>query len=105
MPNTTFPPFYPDVRPLDVEAGGVRFSGVVGGDGPPLLLHGFPQTHVAWRRIAPTLYRVAGCRSAFGVDASVLAAIASRRPGRDWRDRGPAGAPDGHLPPQARPGF
>lgn len=26
------------------------------GDGPPLLLlHGFPQTHVMWHRIAPAL--------------------------------------------------
>jgi haloacetate dehalogenase len=30
----------------------------IGGDGPPLLLlHGYPQTHVAWRRIAPALGR------------------------------------------------
>ena len=56
MPNTTSPSFYPDFRPLDVEAGGVRFAGVIGGEGPPvLLLHGYPQTHVAWRRVAPTL--------------------------------------------------
>jgi haloacetate dehalogenase len=28
----------------------------VGGDGPPvLLLHGFPQTHLAWHRVAPVL--------------------------------------------------
>lgn len=27
-----------------------------GGDGPPLLLlHGFPQTHLAWRKVAPAL--------------------------------------------------
>lgn len=35
---------------------------VSGGDGPPLLLlHGFPQTHLAWRFVAPALaedYRV-----------------------------------------------
>ncbi|MCJ2088531.1 alpha/beta hydrolase [Methylobacterium sp. E-005] len=48
--------FFPGFRPLDIEAGGVRFAGVTGGDGlPVLMLHGFPQTHVAWRRIAPTL--------------------------------------------------
>ena len=30
----------------------------VGGDGPPvLLLHGFPETHVMWHRIAPELAR------------------------------------------------
>jgi haloacetate dehalogenase len=28
----------------------------MGGDGPPvLLLHGFPQTHAMWHRIAPAL--------------------------------------------------
>jgi len=31
---------------------------VVGGDGPPvLLLHGYPQTHVMWHRVAPALAR------------------------------------------------
>ena len=31
---------------------------VVGGDGPPLLLlHGYPQTHAMWHRVAPTLAR------------------------------------------------
>jgi haloacetate dehalogenase len=50
------PPFFPGFRRLDVTAGGVRFSGAVGGNGPPvLLLHGYPQTHIAWRRIAPAL--------------------------------------------------
>ena len=50
------PAFFPRFRSLDIEAGGVRFAGVTGGEGPSvLLLHGFPQTHVAWRRIAPTL--------------------------------------------------
>jgi len=30
----------------------------VGGNGPPvLLLHGYPQTHVAWHRVAPVLAR------------------------------------------------
>jgi haloacetate dehalogenase len=30
----------------------------LGGDGPPLLLlHGYPQTHVAWHRVAPLLAR------------------------------------------------
>src|SRR3954454_12582279 len=29
-----------------------------GGDGPPLLLlHGFPETHVMWRKVAPLLTR------------------------------------------------
>jgi haloacetate dehalogenase len=55
-PNSSIASFFPDFRLLDLEAGGVRFSGVVGGEGPPvLLLHGYPQTHIAWRRVAPTL--------------------------------------------------
>lgn len=52
------PPFFPGFRALDIEAGGVRFAGVLGGAGPPLLLlHGFPETHIAWRKLAPALAR------------------------------------------------
>lgn len=48
--------FFPEFRHLDVEAGTVRFAGAIGGHGPPvLLLHGYPQTHVAWRKVAPAL--------------------------------------------------
>ncbi len=40
----------------DVDAGGTRIRVAVGGEGPPLLLlHGHPQTHLTWRRIAPRL--------------------------------------------------
>ncbi len=35
---------------------GIRIHGVVGGSGPPLLLlHGYPQTHAIWHKIAPEL--------------------------------------------------
>lgn len=42
---------------LHIEAGGVAFCGVTGGSGGPpvLLLHGYPQTHLAWRHVAPRL--------------------------------------------------
>lgn len=42
---------------LHIEAGGVAFRGVTGGSGGPpvLLLHGYPQTHLAWRHVAPRL--------------------------------------------------
>jgi haloacetate dehalogenase len=43
-------------EPFDVEHAGVRLHGRRAGDGPPLLLlHGHPQTHVMWHRVAPAL--------------------------------------------------
>lgn len=52
------PVFFPKFRKLDTRVQGVRFAGVIGGSGPPvLLLHGYPQTHIAWRKIAPDLSR------------------------------------------------
>lgn len=43
-------------KALDLHAGGVEFAGVIGGSGPPvLLLHGYPQSHITWRHIAPRL--------------------------------------------------
>lgn len=50
------PRFYPGFERLQIQADGVAFEGVTGGSGPALLLfHGYPQTHIAWRRIAPAL--------------------------------------------------
>jgi haloacetate dehalogenase len=40
----------------DIDVDGVRIHAVVGGAGPPiLLLHGYPQTHAMWHRVAPGL--------------------------------------------------
>jgi haloacetate dehalogenase len=45
-------------EPVDIVVSGVRIHGVRGGEGPPvLLLHGFPQSHVMWHRIACELAR------------------------------------------------
>lgn len=45
-----------DLEPRDVVVDGVRLHCRVGGTGPPvLLLHGYPQTHVMWHRVAPAL--------------------------------------------------
>ncbi|CAN5771559.1 alpha/beta hydrolase [soil metagenome] len=42
------------VQTLSLDDATIHFE--VGGNGPPLLLlHGYPQTHVAWHRVAPTL--------------------------------------------------
>lgn len=39
-----------------IEVEGAELNVKIGGKGPPLLLlHGYPQTHVAWHRIAPRL--------------------------------------------------
>lgn len=39
-----------------IDAEGIRINCAVGGEGPPvLLLHGYPQTHVIWHRVAPLL--------------------------------------------------
>ena len=43
---------------LDVDVAGTTIHLVRGGAGPPLLLlHGYPQTHVCWHKIAPALAR------------------------------------------------
>jgi len=39
-----------------IDSGDVRLHAVIGGEGPPLLLvHGWPETWYAWRRVMPTL--------------------------------------------------
>lgn len=40
----------------DIATTETTIHAVTGGDGPPLLLlHGYPQTHVVWRKVAPGL--------------------------------------------------
>ncbi|MEP9376344.1 alpha/beta hydrolase [Aquabacter sp. CN5-332] len=51
-------PLMDGFRLLDVAVGDVTIRAAVAGEGPPLLLlHGHPQTHVTWRKIAPALAR------------------------------------------------
>jgi haloacetate dehalogenase len=48
--------FFPGFDRRAVETSGARINLVTGGHGPPLLLlHGYPQTHLMWRKLAPRL--------------------------------------------------
>jgi haloacetate dehalogenase len=50
------PDFYPGFTQRRIETAGASINLVTGGSGPPLLLlHGYPQTHVMWRKVAPRL--------------------------------------------------
>ena len=52
------PDFFPGFERRQMETSGATINLVIGGSGPPLLLmHGYPQTHVMWRRVAPRLAR------------------------------------------------
>lgn len=47
---------FPGFQSTRVSTGGAEINLVHGGKGPPLLLlHGYPQTHAIWHRIAPRL--------------------------------------------------
>jgi haloacetate dehalogenase len=53
---------FPGTREHRQKIAGVEIFARIGGSGPPLLLiHGFPQTHAMWHRIAPDLMRCFTC--------------------------------------------
>ena len=48
--------FFPGFKPIRIATAGAEINGVMGGSGLPLLLlHGWPQSHVEWHRVAPML--------------------------------------------------
>jgi haloacetate dehalogenase len=48
--------FFPDLAQRRIATSGAEINLVTGGSGPPLLLlHGYPQTHLMWRKLAPRL--------------------------------------------------
>ena len=48
--------FFPGFEPVRITTTDAEINGVIGGSGPPLLLlHGWPQSHVEWHRVAPLL--------------------------------------------------
>src|SRR5271155_5398724 len=54
--EATMSDFFPGFEQRQIETSGATINLVTGGSGPPLLLlHGYPQTHVMWRKVAPRL--------------------------------------------------
>jgi haloacetate dehalogenase len=46
--------FFPGFEHRRITTSGADINPVTGGSGPPLLLlHGYPQTHLMWRKLAP----------------------------------------------------
>lgn len=62
---TDLPDLFSGFETRRFQTSGAEIFTRIGGDGPPvLLLHGYPQTHVMWHRIAPRLaqkYRLILC--------------------------------------------
>src|ERR1700741_1175145 len=47
---------FPGFKSVRINTGGATINAVMGGSGPPvLMLHGYPQTHVMWHKVAPGL--------------------------------------------------
>ena len=56
--NGNGPAFFAGFMAGRVTVDGIEIHYVTGGNGPPLLLvHGAPQSHIMWRRVAPALAR------------------------------------------------
>ena len=55
-PTGNTSPFVTGFKTFKVQTSGATINGVIGGQGPPLLLlHGAPLSHISWRLIAPDL--------------------------------------------------
>src|SRR5687767_728517 len=49
---------FPGFEARQIQTSGATINTLRGGSGPPLLLiHGYPQTHAEWHKIAPRLAR------------------------------------------------
>ena len=56
VPELDMPELFPGFARHHIEIDGLTFHARSGGNGPPLLcLHGYPQTHACWHKIAPKL--------------------------------------------------
>jgi haloacetate dehalogenase len=56
--NPTLQSFFPGFRGFRLDTSGAVINGVIGGQGPPvLLLHGWPQTLIEWHAVATQLVK------------------------------------------------
>jgi haloacetate dehalogenase len=56
MQNDASALLFPNFEPFRRQIGEIEIAGVQGGSGPPLLLlHGHPQSHLIWHKVAPVL--------------------------------------------------
>ena len=54
--SVDLPELFPGFETHHIDIDGLNFHARSGGSGPPLLcLHGYPQTHACWHKIAPAL--------------------------------------------------
>jgi haloacetate dehalogenase len=54
--KSSAPDFFPGFKRSTTKTAGATINFVTAGSGPPLLLlHGYPQTHIEWRAVAPQL--------------------------------------------------
>ena len=83
--------WFPGFKPFKVKTTGAEINGVIGGQGPPvLLLHGAPQTHITWRMVAPKL--------------AATRTVVAHRPSRLRRQQQAAGRRDARQLLEARDG-
>ena len=65
---------FPGFEKRRIKTSGASINLELGGEGPPLLLlHGYPQTHAMWHKVAPRLARE------YTVVCPTCAATATRR--------------------------
>jgi len=56
--NSAASEFFPGFKQHTKKTSGATINFVTGGSGPPLLLlHGYPETHIMWRKVAPQVAR------------------------------------------------
>src|SRR5690348_10811121 len=56
QPSAAATEFFPGFKKQTAKTSGATIHFVTAGSGPPLLLlHGYPETHIMWRKVAPQL--------------------------------------------------